>query len=337
MAAITPAYFEFVGPGYLTLVKNSTLVGKAYVQYQNADGAWMRLYDEDKNPVEIGWPAETIPVVVPEGTTWRVAAPYFDCDEPDMMFAFYNADFANPPEVDVPDYNGSPIRCDNKANKGGYTTYHQRFTGPGVLRLVDPGQLASPAWVNVLYQEDPDRSTPYHIDGERAELGTGPESIEIKHDGPMLVGYQVANCFGDGAVVFSMTPVDYSGGANPPDETTFVSAETSTQGHAVFVTLSDANGYASVTAEWEVKINGVVEPIIGVDGQGTNVFTIGFNVFDTIVDGDVVTVSHLVADSGIVQFTDQPVTNTTVTPTPPATASKKKAKKKAKKKKGVKK
>ena len=75
------------------------------------------------------------------------------------------------------------------------------------------------------------------------------------------------------------------------------------------VTLSDDKGYASITAEWEVKINGTVKPLVGVDGHNTKVFTLGFNQAGVIKAGDTVTVSHLVADSGIKKFLDKPVTN----------------------------
>ena len=100
-----------------------------------------------------------------------------------------------------------------------------------------------------------------------------------------------------------------------PNDTTFVSAAVITNpnpdasGTGVKVTLSDANGYASITSEWQVKINGTVKPLVGVDGHNTTVFTLGFNQAGTIKAGDVVLVSHLVADSGIKKFIDKPVTN----------------------------
>jgi len=100
-----------------------------------------------------------------------------------------------------------------------------------------------------------------------------------------------------------------------PNNTTFVSADVITNanpnasGTGIIVTLSDDKGYASVTSEWEVKINGTVKPLVGVDGHNTNKFTLGFNQAGAIKAGDVVTVSHIVADSGIVKFIDKPVTN----------------------------
>jgi len=100
----------------------------------------------------------------------------------------------------------------------------------------------------------------------------------------------------------------------PPNNTTFVSAEVlvSSGGNWVEVTLSDANGYASVHTEWSVKINGAETPATGATGHGTTKFHIGVGDNGTIKAGDTVTVSHLVADSGIVKFLDQPVTNSLV-------------------------
>jgi len=219
MAAITPAYFEFTGPGFLTLIQNHHLVGKAYIQHQ-VDGEWKRLYDADKNPVEIGWPAETIPVDVPLDTLWRVAAPYFDCEgDVGIEFTFYNADLNNQPEVDLPEYNGHPIRCDNKSGSNDYVTNGVTFDGPGILRLVDPGPLASPAEVYVVYNNDPTmlRSTRFYKDGEAVSLGTGVESVELKGEATYLVNYRVARKCADPAdVIFDLMPVDYTGGLPPP-------------------------------------------------------------------------------------------------------------------------
>ena len=100
----------------------------------------------------------------------------------------------------------------------------------------------------------------------------------------------------------------------PPNETTFVSAEVpaGSNGHHILVTLSDANGYASVEAEWEVKVNGVAMVLNAAEGKNTPVFLLAFDATGPIVAGDTVTVSHIVADSGIVEFIDQPVTNNLV-------------------------
>ena len=101
---------------------------------------------------------------------------------------------------------------------------------------------------------------------------------------------------------------------DPANLTTFVSAEVpvSSGGWHVDVTLSDTKGYASVTSEWEVKVAGKVLPIF-VTGHDTLIFQLravaGTKPTDLIKKGDVVTVSHKIADSGIVAFTDQPVTN----------------------------
>ena len=101
----------------------------------------------------------------------------------------------------------------------------------------------------------------------------------------------------------------------PPNNTEFVSAHVitnadgSANGAGVIVVLSDDKGYASVHTEWSVKINGTEKPAVGVDGHNTNTFTIDLGLPITIKAGDVVTVSHLVAGSGIKKFIDKPVTN----------------------------
>lgn len=95
-----------------------------------------------------------------------------------------------------------------------------------------------------------------------------------------------------------------------PNETTFVSAEVpmTSGGNHVMVTLSDANGYESISSEWGVKINGVDAPDIGVSGKNTASFHVGVGPNGTVKAGDTVVVSHLIAASGIVKFIDQPVT-----------------------------
>jgi len=95
--------------------------------------------------------------------------------------------------------------------------------------------------------------------------------------------------------------------------TAFVSAEVpvSSGGWHVDVTLSDANGYGSTSAEWELKVNGTVRNDIFVTGHSTTTFQVRFNAGTTnlIAKGDTVLVTHKAAESGIKKFVDQAVTN----------------------------
>jgi len=101
----------------------------------------------------------------------------------------------------------------------------------------------------------------------------------------------------------------------PPNNTTLVSAEVpyTSGGWDVMATLSDLNGYASVSAEWELKVNGTTRADVFVTGHNTTVFQIRFKAgtdqANLIKAGDTVLISHKIADSGIVKFIDQPVTN----------------------------
>ena len=103
-----------------------------------------------------------------------------------------------------------------------------------------------------------------------------------------------------------------------PNNTEFDRAdvETNPAGAGVIVTLSDDKGYASQSAEWQLKVNGVAftgHADLAVSGHDTRFFRIELrDSANYIVAGDVVTVSHLVADSGIKQFTDQPADNSLV-------------------------
>ena len=73
----------------------------------------------------------------------------------------------------------------------------------------------------------------------------------------------------------------------------------------------DGIALASVSAEWQVNVNGVpiVDPPLSATGKETSTIRLGVGENYTIVAGDVVTVTHLVEDSGIAAFTDQPVVN----------------------------
>jgi len=104
----------------------------------------------------------------------------------------------------------------------------------------------------------------------------------------------------------------------------YASAEVpaSSGGWHVDVTLSDDTGHDSVSSEWELKVDGKVRTDIFVTGKNTTVFQLRFVAGTTqdklIKGGEVVTVSHKVADSGVLKFIDQPVTNNlAVTPPPP--------------------
>ena len=98
----------------------------------------------------------------------------------------------------------------------------------------------------------------------------------------------------------------------PPNDTTFVSAETF-NGWGVHVNLSDDKGYESDNADWELKVGGVVIPNLHVSGYDTNQFILNFTNAEhptaPMAAGDVITVSKLTASHGIKQFLDQPVTN----------------------------
>ena len=96
----------------------------------------------------------------------------------------------------------------------------------------------------------------------------------------------------------------------PPNDTTFVSAKGLGNGYEILVTLSDTKGYASVKAEWGVKVNGTAVTVAGVSGHDSKTFRL--DVSPKYVKGDVILVSHLVANSGIKKFTDKPVTNEVV-------------------------
>ena len=102
--------------------------------------------------------------------------------------------------------------------------------------------------------------------------------------------------------------------ANPPvppipNDTTFVSATTTSNTYEILITLSDTKGYESVTAEWGVKINGKAATVAGCSGHGTKTFRLDLTGTPLMAKGDTVLVSHLVAASGIKKFTDKPVTN----------------------------
>ena len=96
----------------------------------------------------------------------------------------------------------------------------------------------------------------------------------------------------------------------PPNKTKFVSAKLLGNGYEILVTLSDNKGYESVKAEWEIKVNGKAEAVAGVSGHGTNVFRLDAS--RVLAKSDVVLVSHKIAASGVVKFTDKPVTNEVV-------------------------
>ena len=95
-----------------------------------------------------------------------------------------------------------------------------------------------------------------------------------------------------------------------PNDTTFVSAKGLGNGYEILVTLSDNKGYESVKAEWGVKVNGTAVTVGGVSGHGTKTFRI--DVSPKYVKGDKILVSHKLAASGVVKFTDKPVTNEVV-------------------------
>lgn len=98
-----------------------------------------------------------------------------------------------------------------------------------------------------------------------------------------------------------------------PNDTTFSRADVHSDGHGVVVTLSDDTTAASVSDEWELTVNGVKltgHAKLSVSGHGTRFFDIEIHdPAEYIVAGDTVLVSHLVADSGIVKFIDQPADN----------------------------
>jgi len=101
----------------------------------------------------------------------------------------------------------------------------------------------------------------------------------------------------------------------PFDDTNFVSAKTY-NGYGIEVTLTDDQGYNSIKAEWEVKVGGTVVPKHHVSGHDTNKFTVSFQASDyptaPMKKGDVITVSHKIAGSGIIRFINEPVTNNLV-------------------------
>ena len=104
----------------------------------------------------------------------------------------------------------------------------------------------------------------------------------------------------------------------------FVSAEVpaSSGGWHVDVTLSDDTGYASVSGEWELTVDGAKRNDIFVTGHNTTVFQLRFKAgtdqTKLIKGGQAVTVTHKVEDSGVKKFTDNAVTNNlAVTPPPP--------------------
>ena len=104
----------------------------------------------------------------------------------------------------------------------------------------------------------------------------------------------------------------------------FVSAEVpaSSGGWHVDVTLSDDTGYASVSGEWELTVDGTKRNDIFVTGHNTTKFQLRFvagtDQTKLIKGGQTVTVTHKVEDSGVKKFTDSAVTNNlAVTPPPP--------------------
>jgi len=100
-----------------------------------------------------------------------------------------------------------------------------------------------------------------------------------------------------------------------PNNTTFDSAEVpvSSGGWHVDVTLSDDKGYASVSSEWELTVNGTKRNDVFVTGHDTNIFQVRFVAGTTpshlIKKADTVLVTHKIADSGIVKFLNKPVAN----------------------------
>ena len=99
--------------------------------------------------------------------------------------------------------------------------------------------------------------------------------------------------------------------APPPNNTTFVSANATTASNQddIEITFNDTGMYAMVHTEWAIKVNGGAE-VTPTGASGHNQVH-GYLKFPkgTYKAGDTITISHLVADSGVVKFTDKPVTN----------------------------
>ena len=150
----------------------------------------------------------------------------------------------------------------------------------------------------------------FEPDSDVSSLPSGVlvESAKVLHTGTGLEEVFEAGSHRGGHVV-------------PPNNTTFVSASVSpllgtAKGTDIIVILSDALGHDSVSDEWKVNIGskhlqGSAD--LAVSGHGTNTFTIYIrDAANHVQAGDVVRVSHIVADSGIVKFNNKPVTNSLV-------------------------
>lgn len=245
MSAITTQYDAFSGPGFLTLLNGGPMIGPAPVEYQDANGDWNWLYDENRL-VMVGPMAETIEVNVVGD--WRVASSYSIKDDPSVIaFSFYNAELVGQPDHGPFTTAGNPWRPRPLGPKG-LTTYYHTFSGSGVMVLSGPGSILSRPIVEV---SDGTNWKPYlNEEGVQFGFDMGGEAVEFKSTDDFRIVYQIADAIGVDDTTWAFTAYDYVNGYVPPP-VTLIPGDNAAWENEVGVTtdvgtiLADSGGWAA--------------------------------------------------------------------------------------------